>query len=360
MLSTGCRQERRLRIALTADPEIPVPPLHYGGIERIVDLLAHGLVSLGHEVTLFANPASATAGQLIPWRGQQSSSKFDTVCNATTLARHVWSGRFHLVHSFSRVAYLLPLLPLPIPKLMTYQRQISRRSVKLGHALSRGSLWFSAISSQMMGGVRDVGTWRMVYNGVPLAVYDVSLDPGPNAPLVFVGRVEELKGPHLAIEIARRSGFPLIIAGNVPAEHRDFFDAKIKPHLNGSQVTYLGPVDDKAKNVLLGHARALLMPILWEEPFGIVMAEAMACGTPVIGFARGAVPEVVEHGVTGFVGTDLDGLVAAVPLVDRISRAACRARVEQLFSDRVVVRAYENVYREMLATGVKCQAGKLR
>ena len=200
-----------------------------------------------------------------------------------------------------------------------------------------------------MRSVADIGTWRLVFNGVPLATYDFQPDPGPDAPLVFLGRVEEIKGPHLAIEVSRRSGLPLVIAGNVPAEHRAFFETKIKPHLDGSQVTYVGPVDDKAKNVLLGRARALLMPILWEEPFGIVMAEAMACGTPVIGLARGAVPEVVEQGVTGYVADDIDGLVAAVGRLDTISRANCRARVERLFSDRAVVDAYQNVYGEMLA-----------
>src|SRR5262249_19233310 len=145
---------------------------------------------------------------------------------------------FDLVHSFSRVAYLTPLLPLPIPKLMTYQRHISRRSVRLGHMLSRGTLWFSAISRQLMRSVEDLGTWRLVYNGVPLASYDFQPKPGSNAPLVFLGRIEEIKGPHLAIELARRSNLPLVIAGNVPNGQQGFFETKIKPHLDGSQVVY--------------------------------------------------------------------------------------------------------------------------
>jgi glycosyltransferase involved in cell wall biosynthesis len=216
-------------------------------------------------------------------------------------------------------------------------------------------LWFSAISHQLSRNVRHIGTWRLVYNGVPLASYDFRPDPGPDAPLVFLGRVEEIKGPHLAIEVARRAGLPLVIAGNVPTEHRAFFDTRIKPHLDGSQVSYVGPVDDHAKNRLLGGARALLMPILWEEPFGIVMAEAMACGTPVIGLARGAVPEVVEHGVTGYVPVDLDGLVAAVGRLDAIRRADCRVRVERLFSDRAVAKAYQSVYSEMLAAASRAR-----
>ena len=161
-----------VRIALTADPEIPVPPIQYGGIERIVDMLARGLVARGHEVTVFAHPKSATAGNLVPWQGLNSRSRIDTARNATTLARKVMAGQFDLLHSFSRIAYLSPILPLPIPKLMTYQREISRRSVRLGHALSRGTLWFSAISRAMMQNVADIGTWRLIFNGVSLSTYE--------------------------------------------------------------------------------------------------------------------------------------------------------------------------------------------
>jgi len=141
----------------------------------------------------------------------------------------------------------------------------------------------------------------------------------------------------------------LVIAGNIPHEHRDWFDRKIGPHIDGKRVSCIGPVDDATKNALLGGASALLMPILWEEPFGIVMAEAMACGTPVIGFARGAVPEIVESGVTGFVADQLDELVIAARRVNSIDRAACRIRAERLFSDGALVDGYLAVYEEMMA-----------
>jgi len=339
-----------IRIALTADPELPVPPVHYGGIERIVDMLAHSLVARGHDVTVFANRRSQTAGTLVAWPGLSSRSAADTTRNALALTSRVAVGRFDLVHSFSRVAYMAPILPFSIPKLMSYQRAVARRSVRTGEVLSRGTLWFSAISRQMMEGVSDIGTWRLVFNGVPLASYDFRADPGPGAPLVFLGRIEEIKGPHLAIEIARRAALPLIIAGNVPTEHRAWFESNIAPHIDGERVRYVGPVDDAAKNALLGSARALLMPILWEEPFGIVMAEGMACGTPVLGLARGAVPEVVEDGISGFVADTIDGLVDAVKKIDRIDRAACRARVERLFSDDAVTEGYLAVYREMISS----------
>lgn len=344
-----------MRIALTADPELPVPPRLYGGIERIIDMLARELSRRGHEVTLFAHPDSATEAELIPWPGRSSRSRADTLRNCATLLREVGRGRFDLVHSFSRVAYLLPLLPLPIPKLMSYQRAISRRSIRFGHALSRGSLQFSAISRWMIEPVADIGLWHLVPNGVPLQAYPYVEDPGPAAPLVFLGRVEAIKGPHIAIEVARRTGLPLVIAGNVPDEHQSWFETMIASQLDDA-ITYIGPVDDLQKAQLLGSARAMLMPILWEEPFGIVMAEAMACGTPVLGFNRGAVPEVVEHGVSGFVVNDLHGLVTAVHLLGQLSRSEARQRVELYYSERAIADGYLNVYTQMIQDSVQSRS----
>jgi glycosyltransferase involved in cell wall biosynthesis len=336
-----------MRIAITADPELPVPPLHYGGIERIVDTLARGLEIRGHEVTVFARPDSRPAGRLVAWPGLSSQSRADILRNVAKLAQEVSRSRFDIVHSFSRIAYLLPILPLRVPKLMTYQREISRRSVVLGYRLSRGTLQFSAISRFMMAGVADVGDWHLVYNGVPVSAYHFAPSPPPNAPLVFLGRIEGIKGPHVAIEVARRVGTPLVLAGNVPEAHRGWFERNVAPHIDDDRVRYVGPVDDAQKNALFGSARALLMPISWEEPFGIVMAEAMACGTPVIGFRRGAVPEVVEDGVTGFVVDTVEEMAAAVERSGAIDRRVVRARVERLFSDDAVAEGYLEVYARM-------------
>lgn len=338
-----------MKIALTADPELPVPPKLYGGIERIIDMLAIGLVERGHDVTLFAHPDSATAGQLISWPGGNSQSTFDTIRNAATLWRHVAVGSFDIVHSFSRIAYLAPLLPLAVPKLMTYQRAISPRAVRLGHGLSRGSLHFSAISAWMMEQVRDIGDWTMIPNGVPLGDYTFEPHVPSDAPLVFLGRVEEIKGPHLAIELSRRTQRRLIIAGNIPPEKKDWVDAHVMPNIDGTQITYVGPVDDVQKNSLLGRAAAFLMPILWDEPFGIVMAEALACGTPVIGLRRGAVPEVVVDGVTGFLGDSLDELALAIGRIDQIHRKACRDSVESHYSDTIIVDRYIDTYARIIA-----------
>ena len=339
---------RPLKIALTADPELPVPPLLYGGIERIIDLLARELSARGHDVTLFAHPDSKSAGKLVPWPGGASQSKADTLRNAAALARGVIGGGFDAVHSFSRIAYLTALLPLRIPKIMTYQRAISPRTVALGHRLSRGSLEFTAISEWMMRDVRATGRWTMVPNGVPLSTYTFRAKVAPDAPFVFLGRIEEIKGPHLAIELARRCGRKLIIAGNIPDEKRGWVEAQVMPHVDGERVRYVGPVNDVQKNALLGEAAALLMPILWDEPFGIVMAEALACGTPVLGLRRGAVPEVVDDGITGFVRDTLDELVEAAADLPAINRAACRRAGEARYSQTAVVDGYEAVYRRAI------------
>jgi glycosyltransferase involved in cell wall biosynthesis len=338
-----------LHIALTVDPELPVPPVYYGGIERIVDMLARGLAARGHRVTLFAHPDSTCPVDRISWSGSSSHAPFDTLRNAATLARHAATHRFDIVHSFGRLAYLAPLLPLPIPKLMTYQRNISPRTTGLAQRLSRGTLEFSAISRNMMERSPLTGRWHLVPNGVPLAAYAFCASVPPDAPLIFLGRIEEIKGPHLAIKAARLAGRRLILAGNVSPEHRSWFETRIVPHLDGDRVRYLGPVDDNQKCMLLGTAAALLMPVLWEEPFGIVMAEAMACGTPVVGFGRGAVREVVADGETGFVVDRIEQMAAAVGRLGALSRAACRARVEQLYSDRAVTERYLRLYTEVIA-----------
>jgi glycosyltransferase involved in cell wall biosynthesis len=171
-----------------------------------------------------------------------------------------------------------------------------------------------------------------------------------DAPLVFLGRVERIKGPHIAARMAKASGRRLILAGNVPEErvHRDFFEREVRPHIDEDRVTFVGPVNDAQKSDLLSRAAALLMPILWDEPFGIVMAEALACGTPVVGFGRGAVPEVVADGITGFVRQTEEELAMALAGIPRLKRIDCRKAAEARFSGAALVDAYENLYEEIL------------
>jgi glycosyltransferase involved in cell wall biosynthesis len=339
-----------MKVAITADPELPVPPRLYGGIERVIDMLVRGLVTRGHTVTLFAHRDSDVPCELVPYRGRSSGSRVDTLTNMWDVSRAVINGRFDIVHSFGRIAYLLPLLPLAIPKLMTYQREITPLSVNWGHRLSRGTLHFSAISEWMMQDVKAAANWHLVYNGVPMHVYDFVPTVALDAPLVFLGRIEHIKGTHLAIEVAQRTGCRLVIAGNIPAGHEAYFEQFVRPYVDGTQIRYVGPVDDQQKNTLLGHAAAFLMPILWEEPFGIVMAEAMACGTPVIGLRRGAVPEVVVDSISGFVCDTVEEMVDRIARISELDRQATRNLAQQKFSDTAIVLAYENLYKRMIAS----------
>src|ERR1051325_6324841 len=290
-----------MKIAITADPMLPVPPSQYGGIERIVDMLVRGLVARGHEVVLFAHEDSNVPCDVIPYPGRRADHPVDLVRNTLTVSR-LLDKQADIVHSFGRLAYLLPLLPTRLRKIMSYQREPSLRQVRRATRMSRpGTLSFTGCSEYIARSIRPIAPAVAIHNGVMLDRFSPTFEIAKDAPLVFLGRLESIKGTHTAIDVAKRSGRRLVIAGNVvgTASGRHYFETRIAPHIDGDQIAYLGPVDDARKSVLLGGAAALLMPIEWNEPFGIVMAEALACGTPVIGYRRGAVPEVVEPGVTG-------------------------------------------------------------
>jgi glycosyltransferase involved in cell wall biosynthesis len=335
---------RPLQIFVTADPELPVPPPLYGGIERVVAQLVDGLVERGHGVTLFAHQDSHTRATLVPYPDVRSRSRAATARHAAIIARAYARRRPDVIHSFGRLAYLTPLLGLPVAKLMSYQRAVTRARVVWAHRLARGSLTFTGCSRRLIEPVCDVGSWHVLYNGVPVDRYRFEPSVSHDAPLVFLGRVERIKGPHVAIHVARQAGRRLVLAGNVPDDHRAYFETEISPLIDGRSVTYAGPVDDEAKSQLLSGAAALLMPIQWDEPFGIVMAEALACGTPVIGLARGAVPEVVDDGVTGFVCGTADAMAQCVSRIAEIDRRACRRAAERRFSSQALVDACEELY----------------
>lgn len=346
-----------LRIALTVDPYLPVPPDLYGGIERVVDFLVRGLVNQGHRVTLYAHPDSNTAGNLVPYGAPPHTGGWLRTKELWQLGSKLWLGRgqFDLIHSFGRLAALLPVLPdRRLPKIQSYQREVPWHGVEKAARVAGPSISFTACSSSMyqQHGERPLrkAEWRTVFNGVDLAKYDFISKVDHNAPLAFLGRLEPIKGAHNAIAIARAANRRLVIAGNRVASSDEYYKREIAPSLDGERVMYVGPVDDKAKNALLGSCCALLMPIEWEEPFGIVMAEAMACGTPVIGFARGSVPEVVRHGVNGFVCRDAQEAAAAVNRLDAIDRILVRRDCEERFSSAVIVRMYENLYYETIAS----------
>jgi glycosyltransferase involved in cell wall biosynthesis len=344
-----------MRIAMTVDPYLPVPPQLYGGIERIVDFLVRGLVERRHQVTLFAHPQSCTSGTHIPYGKPPHVGWFSRLAELWQVGFQLWRRRneFDIVHSFGRLAALLPILPLrTLPKIQSYQRTIAWAGVKRATRLAGPSLHFTACSSSLyQGRLRQrgcVGQWHTIFNGVDVAKYACVPVVRPDAPLVFLGRLEMIKGPHHAIAIAKRCGRQLILAGNRQEGADSYFEQHIEPHIDGTRIRYIGPVNDEQKNTLLGGAAALLMPIEWKEPFGIVMAEAMACGTPVIGFSQGSVPEIIRDGSNGFLCRTVDEAAAAVARIDTIDRSQVRADCEIRFSKTVVVGAYERLYQELV------------
>ncbi len=344
-----------LRIGLIADLTGPIPPVQYGGIERIVHLIVEGLINRGHEVTLFASDDSKVNCKLVPFGHRRTYSTFNELPVLAGLYRSLWRSRkdFDVVHSFGRTLYLAPLLPLRLPKIQSYQCPINRRNINLVQKWSSGTLTFTACSQSTADEGTGIGKWEVIPNGVPLAQYQFRNGDAPGDYLAFLGRLDRIKGVHTAIKVARECKTPLVIAGNVAKDGPDYeyFKTEIEPNIDNQSVKYIGPVNDQQKNEFLGKAKALLFPIEWEEPFGIVLAEAMACGTPVVAFRRGAVPEVVTHGSDGFICDSVEEMIAAVKDVDRLNRADCRQKVERKFSDDVIVSQYISLYRKLIMNG---------
>ncbi|MEH2092750.1 glycosyltransferase [Nostoc sp.] len=340
-----------MRILLSSDPELPVPPKLYGGIERIVDLLATGLQIRGHSVGLVAHPDSTSkVTQFFPWRGKRSQNKFDTIQNTIRLWSVVQEFQPDLVHSFSRILYLLPLLGSQLPKVMSYQRYPTKRTTSWGAKLAQGTLTFTGCSDYICTlGKANGGIWHTIHNCVELEKYNFVPKVAKDAPLVFLSRVERIKGAHTAIAVAHKTGRRLIIAGNYSktGEEGKYWQEEIVPNLGKNGIEYIGTVNDAQKNELLGQAAAMIVPIEWEEPFGIVFAEALACGTPVISSSRGALPEIVRQGIDGYLVNSFEEAVTTIEKLPNINRHNCRQRVEQCFSADVIVEQYEKLYQDI-------------
>lgn len=337
-----------LKIAIIADPELPVPPILYGGIERIISMLIEGYVKLGHEVSLFAHKDSITPAKLFAYTGKTSTQLSDISKNTYLINKELFSHHYDVIHSFGRLIYILPQLPLGIPKLMSYQREPTIRQVRKAKRFAKAnSLTFTGCSAYISNQIAPFAPAYPIFNGVDLKVYDFNSNISDDAPLIFLGRVEPIKGTHIAIQVAQATNKRLVIAGNIPSGYTYYFEEEIKPHLSES-ITYIGPVNDEQKNTLLGNALAFLMPIEWNEPFGIVMAEAMACGTPVIGFDKGSVPEVIINGINGFRCDTLEEMITAVHTIGSIDRKKVREDAEKRFSSKVIIQQYLDLYHKLI------------
>lgn len=340
-----------MKIAIIVNPLIPVPPEKYGGIERIVYLLIRELIQDGHEVVLFAHKDSHAGCRLVSYRESAFYTFMDLMCINLRMSSILFR-KFDLVHTFGRMSNIAVLMPAKIPKIVSYQLPPTLTQIKKAMRLAYpGSLFFTACSEHIAEEIRPYGTVETIFNGVDPRDYQFKDQVKPDGPLVFLGRIQHEKGTAIAIQIALETKRKLIIAGNIPAEqhHQQYFAEKVQPWIDGKQIQYIGAVNDVEKSVLLGEAAALLMPVQWAEPFGIVMTEALACGTPVIGFGLGAVPEVVENGVTGFVCDSIEEMISAVYALPTLNRGVCRESVEKKFSAAVLGRQYIALYKRVVS-----------
>jgi glycosyltransferase involved in cell wall biosynthesis len=348
-----------MRIAQLAPPFETVPPCGYGGTERVVALLTEELVRRGHDVTLFASGDSQTSARLVPivdqalWRHPlyEDFAPFWALALGK-LDREL--EQFDVVHNHLDYACFPLVRRAPCPVLTTLHGRLDLPEL---HPLydEYMDVPLVSISDAQRAPVPDAHWVDTVYHGIDLQ--DFTFCAEPEGYLAFLGRICPDKGLDAAIRVARRVGMPLKIAARMPLDVANdaiaqedwvYYKDVIEPLLDEPGVEFIGEVDGPDKDRFLGNAAALLFPICWPEPFGLVMVEALACGTPVLALRAGSVPEVLDHGRTGWVCEHEDGLVEAVSHLGEIDRATCRREAERRFSSPVMVDHYEHVYAQLL------------
>lgn len=342
-----------MKILLTADPFIPVPPAKYGGIERVIHMLIDGYAQSGHEVYLLAHKDShhAELAGRFSWPHSQPG-RIDHLFNALTLRRVVKDVKPDVIHSFSRLQYLLAIRWIYSSFILQcYQREISQRTTSLASRIfTSRQLQFSACGAHMVNpDWTHLDRWHVVHNCTDTSKLTPLKGKEP-AHFVFLGRIEPIKGIEEAITLAKQTSTSLKIAGNIEPEHQSFFNQQVLPHIDGKDIQYVGTVDDEQKHALFAGAKAFLMLIQWEEPFGIVMAEALSCGVPILALNRGAVPEIVHNGVNGFRGQTIKELLPSCETLDTISKEDCRQDAINRFSIQVIAAQYLDILTKGAST----------
>jgi len=345
---------KKLRIAQVAPLWFSVPPLKYGGTERIISGLTEELTKRGHHVTLFAPKMSKTKAKLVSlindglisqgglWTNDYNWNLF----NHSFAFEH--SSSFDIIHCHwnGMGAFFQHFLKTPV--IHTMHNNISRSAQIKWKPFEYYRDTFKPVfiskSEQDLCPIRFKKSW-IVYNGINLNQFD--FNPNPQNHFIWIARISPEKGPLEAIEIAERAGIKLLLAGQIQPNHREYFDKEIKPRLN-SQIQYVGELSQEQLSEFYGSAQGCLYPIDWEEPFGLIMAESMACGTPVIVFDRGSAREVVEDGKTGFIVKDINAAVEAIKKIKQIDRKECRKRVEENFTIKKMVDNYEKIYQDVV------------
>ncbi|MET4218194.1 glycosyltransferase involved in cell wall biosynthesis [Bradyrhizobium sp. LB14.3] len=344
-----------MRIAQLAPLAESVPPKLYGGTERVIDWLVNELVEFGHEVTLFASGDSMTKGKLhAVWpralRLGRKGADPNAACALLIEAIAERSRDFDVIHSH------VDWLPLPVlsrtgvPFLTTMHGRLDLPGLpQVIGAFADAP--FVSISADQRRPLPEANWIATIQHGLPKDMFRPSYEPGSY--LAFLGRLTADKGPEDAIRIARAARMPLRIAAKIPRAETAYFKNKLEPNIDGRQVQLVGEVDDAKKQPFLANAAGLLFPINWPEPFGLVMIEAMACGTPVIAYRSGSVPEVVEDGVTGFIVDGEEQAIRVVKELRRLDRRVVRARFEERFVASRMANDYETRYRELVARGAR-------
>ncbi len=342
--------DRPLRIAQIAPLTESVPPTLYGGTERVVSFLTEELVAMGHDVTLFASGDSVTAARLAPMCDRAlrlDPHVRDAMAPHFAMLEHVYrrADEFDLLHFHLDYWPFSLFARQPTPMVTTLHGRLDLPEIWQHYRLHPRLPLISISDSQRepMAWANWAGT---ILHGLPARL----LTPQPRQPeyLAFLGRISPEKRVDRAIEIAVKSGLPLKIAAKVDRADRDYFEQRIRPLLDQPGIDHIGEIGDADKESFLAGARALLFPIDWPEPFGLVMIEAMACGVPVIAFAGGSVPEVLQPGVTGFIVDSIDEAVAAVGKLDQLPRAQVRRGFEQRFTARRMAQDHVALYRRLL------------
>ncbi len=338
-----------MHIAQVAPLTEAIPPKLYGGTERVVSWLTEELIALGHDVTLYASGDSVTAAKLeAMW---PRALRLDgAVRDPNALHMMMLERVYQSASDFDFLHFHLDYYPFSL-----FSRQATPFVTTLHGRLDLpehqpvfdtfSSVPVVSISNSQRRPLPQAHWVRTVHHGLP----ENLLAPKPIKPsyFAFLGRIAPEKGIDRAIRIAEHCGVTLKVAAKVDNADRDYYDEKIKPMMQSAKVEFIGEINDKDKSEFLSGAIALLVPIDWPEPFGLVMIEAMACGTPVIAFNRGSVPEVIEDGLTGFVVEDINGAIGAVDRLGHLSRAKIRARFEERFTARRMAQDYLSVYRKL-------------
>lgn len=341
-----------MRIAQVAPLWERVPPPAYGGIELVVGLLCDELVRRGHEVTLFASGDSISLAKLESFHPQalrlDATVKEYGIYEMLQLSRvYERASEFDIIHSHMGCAALPFAKLVKTPTVHTLHGVFTLDNEKIfTHARSQPYVSISNAQREPKLNLNCVAT---VYNGIDTSMYEFREKPQEPPYLAFLGRLSPEKGSHLAIEIAKRSGWHLKMAGKIDVVEREYFEQEIKPHIDGKQIEYLGEVNHAQKTELMGNAVATLFPITWREPFGLVMIESMATGTPAIALEMGATPEIIANGKTGFLCRTVEECVAAIDKAAQLNRYDCRTYVVNNFSVQRMAEGYEAVYQQVVA-----------